>query len=240
MRLFQNETANEQRAMDRSLLSPRTITFEHTSSKALYDYWNALRRTRRAPLRSEVDPTALGPILSTMIVLERVDSEHALFRIAGTSICAAFGRELRDQNFLALWDAKSRPHVRDLIARCTAEGETAVIRLEAVVLNRRSLSGEIILLPLTDERGRFTRLIGTLAASEPLHALGRHHVVRFELCKAHLIDPRIDRALLTPGRFAQHIRPRLRLVADRLAGPSAARLDRPWSRSVRDQLKSDD
>ena len=37
-------------------------------------------------------------------ILQRFDSEHAVFRLAGTEICHLFGREFRDQNFLNLWE----------------------------------------------------------------------------------------------------------------------------------------
>ena len=60
------------------------------------------------------------------------------FRIAGTRVCAAFGRELKNERFLNLWAAASRRQVRDLLnvvanetvgvvasARGTSTAETA-------------------------------------------------------------------------------------------------------------------
>lgn len=216
------------------------IVLQRGAAKGLYDYWNALRRTRRAPLRGEVDPAALRSFLPTVVILERMAPGHAVFRLAGTAICAALGRELRDHNFHSLWLATQRGALMGLIDRALYEAEPALIQFQASALDRRGYSGELLLLPLADRNGRLTRLLGTAGLEEPLASLGSRKLVRFEARRLLHIDPARDRVRLEAGRAAGRIVPRLVLV-DPGPGPLLGpRLDQPWSRTFRAPLNADD
>ena len=72
--------------------SPQMVALSQPVSKAVYDYWNALRNGRPLPLRRDIDPARMRSFLPHIMLLERVSSEETIFRLAGTSICHAFGR----------------------------------------------------------------------------------------------------------------------------------------------------
>ncbi len=94
-------------------------------SIALFQYWNRLRHGRPAPRRTEVEPANIKSLLADTFILEKDTRGEAVFRLAGTRLCAVYGRELKGFSFPSLW------RVRDqrLIARLV--GETALPNLQA-------------------------------------------------------------------------------------------------------------
>ena len=57
-------------------------------------YWRAKRRARSMPSRRDIDPTEIGPLLSHLQLIEVVDGGiRYRYRLAGTSLVTAFGRE---------------------------------------------------------------------------------------------------------------------------------------------------
>mgnify|MGYP002386686614 CR=1 FL=1 len=73
---------------------------KHKTSQSLYGYWNEVRRGRLAPRRFDIEPSRISQILPATFILERVESERYLFRLAGTRLCEIFAREFRGTNFV--------------------------------------------------------------------------------------------------------------------------------------------
>src|SRR4051794_37663355 len=69
---------------------------KHAASRMLYAYWDGARGERAAPERSEIEPGAIRHILADTFI--QIGAHGAAeFRLAGTRLCAPFGRELRGQ-----------------------------------------------------------------------------------------------------------------------------------------------
>ncbi len=60
-------------------------------------YWDGLRGTAFAPLRSELDPLDLKSVLPRVMLVEVTHGEppRFLFRLSGTGICDVHGRDLK-------------------------------------------------------------------------------------------------------------------------------------------------
>ena len=89
------------------------------------------------------------------------------FRIAGTRICAAFGRELKNEAFLDLWARGSRGG-RCAISSTSSPSET----VGAVASARGTLDGEdstheleLLVLPLSHRGRTDARVLGRLGAA---------------------------------------------------------------------------
>jgi hypothetical protein len=128
----------------------------------LFDYWNNIRGTDVAPLRSQVKPTDLRHILSSLFLLEAVDNGRIAFRLAGTRICDLFGRDLGSTCLSDLW-----AHGNDDIER-TATGVMehaipALLNVTGYSTAGHRASFEIILLPLRCNEGRCDKLLGAIA-----------------------------------------------------------------------------
>src|SRR5581483_10967665 len=88
---------------------------KHPSTRELFEYWNKQRGRRPAPERNDIEPGAIRRVLADTFVLAFDTAKGHPFRIAGTRVCAAFGRELKGEQFVGLWDEPSRTLVRDLV-----------------------------------------------------------------------------------------------------------------------------
>jgi hypothetical protein len=136
---------------------------KHPSVRQLFDYWNERRGLRAAPERSDIEPGAIRRVLAdTFILAFDVRAGHP-FRIAGTRVCAAFGRELKSEAFLDLWRAEDRAQVRDLLTAVAHESIGVVASARATNAEGVELEFELLALPLK-QRGRTdARVLGALA-----------------------------------------------------------------------------
>jgi hypothetical protein len=136
---------------------------KHAASRDLYAYWEALRGRRAAPQRAEIEPAAIRHVLSETFIVTLDRSTGYPFRLAGTRVCALFGRELKGESFLGLWDEASRKSVRELLNLLTSETIGTVAGVTAYSTSGEALDLELLLLPLIAPRPMLARSIGVLA-----------------------------------------------------------------------------
>lgn len=136
---------------------------KHRSIRELYDYWNARRGRRPAPARSDIDPGDIRTALADTFIVRLDETAGHPFRIAGTRVCALFGRDLKHEPFLHLWSPQSRVLVRDLFDIVAQES----IGLLAGVTGVGDVGGEVDLellaLPLIHDGRSDGRVLGALA-----------------------------------------------------------------------------
>lgn len=230
-------------ADDHNDAEPRAIALTQPGSKLVFDYWNALRNGRSLPRRSEVDPAALRVLLPHVFILQRYDSEHVVFRVAGTALCAAFGRELRDHNFVTLWDRNSQPVIRDVLLQLAERAHVATVRAVGTTLDKRTVSTEAVLLPLADDWGAHTRILGLVSFGHDEAALGWRKLVRLDIAALALVDPDRDRLVLDmhASMESPSFAFRLALVSRPVSAgaPTVPTLAHPWSEHLRTALKLD-
>ena len=80
------------------------------ASVALFHYWDRLRSGRPAPQRAEIEPSDIKTLLADTFILERDTRGEAIFRLAGTRLCAMYGRELKGFLFPSLWRIDGPAH----------------------------------------------------------------------------------------------------------------------------------
>jgi hypothetical protein len=160
---------------------------KHAASRDLYAYWEERRGKRSAPERAEIDPGAIRQVLSDAFILALDGRAGHPFRIAGTRICALFGRELKGEPFIGLWAAASQPVITDLLAILDDERVGTVAGVTAQSSDGEPIELELLLLPLGATRPSLARTIGVLAplkipqwlGASPIGALtlgGRRHI----------------------------------------------------------------
>src|SRR5271167_4826162 len=146
---------------------------KHTASRELYAYWEERRGGRAAPERADIEPGAIRQALSDTFILELgAAADGHSFRLAGTRVCALFGRELKGESFIDLWDLGSRGPIADLLAISTDESVGTVAGVTAHSTTGEPLELELLLLPLGMRRPRLARTIGVLAPLKPPAWLG--------------------------------------------------------------------
>lgn len=147
------------------------------TSQQLYTYWNELRGGRLAPRRFEVEPSSIAAILPDTFILERADRLDYVFRLAGTRICEAFGREFRGRNLLDLWSTADREVVIRVLESVARDGGVGVIGLMASEPGGRTAAYEMLLLPLIHTGQSIGRVLGSLT---PLSAPSGYGVDVFD------------------------------------------------------------
>ena len=128
----------------------------------LFEYWNRIRGDDVAPLRSQVEPTDLRQILSSVFLLETCEMGRVGFRLAGTRICDLFGRDLRGVSFSDLW-AHGHDDIEHTAAGVMSHAIPALLNATGFTAAGHRACFEIILLPLRSDEGECDKLLGAIA-----------------------------------------------------------------------------
>jgi hypothetical protein len=149
------------------------------ATKDVYAYWDRCRGSRPAPDRDDIEPGAIRKVLADVFMLDLDPGYGHPFRLAGTRICAAFGRELKGAAFFPLW--RDVGPIRDLIKTLTEDVNGTVARVTGRNAEGAIVGLEMMLLPLS-HRGRMpARLLGTLAPLDMPWWLGSKPVTSLRL-----------------------------------------------------------
>jgi hypothetical protein len=170
-----------------------TVTgMKHTSTRDLYAYWDAQRGHRLAPERGDIDPGAIRHVLGdTLIIAEDRRADHPI-RLAGTRLCALFGRELKGERFVSIWSPASRQSIRELVAIVAEESVGLVAGATGTAADGVSIELELLLLPLRHRRRTQLRLIGVLAPLAVPLWLGRVPLADLALGSLRHVGPAVE------------------------------------------------
>ncbi len=149
---------------------------KQASSRELFAYWTARRGTRRAPERGEIEPSAIRRTLGDVFVLEFDRRNGHPFRLAGTRVCALFGRELKNESFLHLFGTDARASVTQLVDSVADDANGLVASLSGRTAEGWEQDLELLLLPLAHRGDTHARLIGSLAPMTAPFWLGVAHL----------------------------------------------------------------
>lgn len=184
---------------------------KNPSTRLVFDYWDTLRGERSAPERGEIEPGALRHALADTFVLEN-EPIGPVFRLAGTRLCALFGRELRGRAFTALWpDVEAQGDMRRLVQTVMDETAGAVAGLSAQTQNGASVHLELLLLPLRYRGRTHARILGALSPVLSPEWLGLDTLDSMRMISLRMIWP--DARTQRPTEAAaQDKRPKLMLL----------------------------
>jgi hypothetical protein len=162
---------------------------KHTSTRQLYDYWQRLRGSRPAPDRTEIEPADIRRILGDTFILEVTADRDHRFRLAGTRVCALYGRELKGRSFLDLWTGKDRDTMATMLAAITQDAAAAVFGVGGRADHGRDLPCEVLMLPVRQRGEGWTRVIGSFVPMEDPYWIGLHPIVSQSITSLRLIWP---------------------------------------------------
>ncbi|WP_322888968.1 MULTISPECIES: PAS domain-containing protein [unclassified Yoonia] len=189
-------------------------------------YWQSLRHSRHIPARNEIAPHMIDAALPHAFILQRVAPGVARMRVAGQRIHDLLRMDARGMPVSVLFAPDSRDRMRDLVE--TAFTQPAIVAaslLSAGQIFRPALPATIMMLPMRDERGEVSRVLGALVCD----ASPANRARRFDLVPDRTV--RIDSLAITlassqpaPAPLPEPIapqpqrpdmqRPALRLVVD--------------------------
>jgi hypothetical protein len=164
---------------------------KHSSIRELFDYWNQRRGLRAAPDRGDIEPGAIRRILADTFILTYDAGTGHPFRIAGTRVCAAFGRELKGEAFIDLWGADSRDLLREQLTIVTAESIGIVASAHSKSADGETLELELLTLPLSHRGRTDARVIGALVPAAAPYWLGTSTLGPLALKTHRFLDPKL-------------------------------------------------
>ncbi|MFN3226537.1 MAG: PAS domain-containing protein [Hyphomicrobiales bacterium] len=159
------------------------------SSKRLYQYWQDLRGDRPAPERRDIEPAAIKSLLSDVFILEHVSGVEFSYRLAGSSLCAAYCRELKSRSFRQYWNEEDLEALDTMMLAIREDAAAAVVGYHAINQRGQRAPFEMLLLPLRYGGKDYPRILGIAAPSDSDYWLGLHPVERHEITAMRLIWP---------------------------------------------------
>ncbi len=154
----------------------------------LFQYWDRLRNGRPAPKRTEIEPSDIKSLLADTFILEKDVRGEAVFRLAGTRLCATFGRELKGFAFSSLWMPKDERVVARLAHGAFLAKSVVVISFDGISRNGRSTPFELLLLPL-DGGVDHPRSLGSITPAERPYWLGADPLAECRITSLRVVDP---------------------------------------------------
>jgi hypothetical protein len=185
------------------------VSMKHGSSRQLYAYWEKQRGKRPAPDRADIDPAQIRHALGDVFILAADFVDEQRYRLAGTRLCALFGRELKGESFAASWTKASRDQMSDMLAELMSEHAGFVAGVSARNAQGDTTDLELLLLPLAHRGHARVRAIGVLAATDLPYWIGDRPITELALGTLRHIGDETGRPALrtfTSGKTGGQLR----------------------------------
>ncbi|WP_068314259.1 PAS domain-containing protein [Polycladidibacter hongkongensis] len=162
---------------------------KHGATRLLYSYWDEIRATREAPERCDIQPAAIKSVLGDTFILEYKKPAAFIYRLAGTRVCALYGRELKSRDFFDGWQDADKAKLTTMLESVTKEKAAAVLTLSAVSASGDSLPLELLLLPVNVRGQGAVRILGSLVPMQRAHWIGADPVIAQKVSSMRVLWP---------------------------------------------------
>jgi hypothetical protein len=176
---------------------------KHPSSRAFFAYWDNKRGHAQAPDRSDIEPSDIRELLGDIFVLSSNEAAGYPFRVAGTRVCALFGRDLKEASFSGLFAAEARREIEEIVSLVAQDMLPAVAGVTAATARGATTHLELLLLPFNPRAHEPISFTGLLAPmDECREALGELSFTSWRyLHREEKIIPRAVRKLALARGF---------------------------------------
>jgi hypothetical protein len=131
------------------------------NSQDLFSYWDRMRAGRRAPSREEIEPSDIRNLLADTFILDISRVHRAIsYRLAGTRLCTAYGRELKGLGFLVNWREEDAFQIAQVASRVFSDFQPYVISYTGETESGRIIEYEMLMLPLLPMEDGSARILG--------------------------------------------------------------------------------
>lgn len=143
---------------------------KHPASREFFGYWDEKRAGDAAPERGDLEPEDMRHLLGDTFVLSYDAASAYPFRVAGTRVCALFGRDLKSMSFAALFDDESRQDIEDIIGIVAEETLATIAGVTARAADGSLVHLELLLLPFSARSHTPISMTGMLVPFGPREA----------------------------------------------------------------------
>jgi hypothetical protein len=157
------------------ILARQTEEAPHPMLRQLEQHWHSLRMDGTIPARGDVDPAAIGNALPWTFVLQRVAPGVARMRVAGQQLHDILRMDPRGMPISAFFGPDDRSTLAVHLEMAFSDSAIVALPLFAPSkFMRRQVAGQILFMPLVDNQGDVSRVLGALVTNKPLGWLQRH------------------------------------------------------------------
>lgn len=137
----------------------------NTARQEIFNYWNGLRGIRPAPLRSEIDPSALRRFLPHLFIVNATIANRPTFALAGTRICELFDRELRGLDYASMWLDTEDDTPTTILNHVLFYERPALLDI-SLPYAKTDYPHDLLLMPMRSQGYRSDRVLGALVPRE--------------------------------------------------------------------------
>ena len=130
--------------------------------KALLDHWIDSRDGNSIPRKSDINPMNIHSILPEIVIMERIDQDSVVYRLAGTELAERSGFDLTGLNTLDTFPPAARKTINDAYLKAAEQPCGAYLKVAINFENDLSHDMECLYLPLSDDEGVVRYLIALL------------------------------------------------------------------------------
>ncbi|MBS0233597.1 MAG: PAS domain-containing protein [Proteobacteria bacterium] len=165
------------------------MSMKEAISLSLYSYWNALRGTRPAPKRFEIEPSRIATNLPDTFILERINPANTRFRLAGSRIVETLGMELRGKNIFDMFGVEDAITLRTRMEVITSHCAVGLFRMSADGGAVQTAMFELLIMPLIHTGDTVERFLGCIVPIDSSTWLGTVPLGNFKLTDDEVIWP---------------------------------------------------
>jgi hypothetical protein len=160
----------------------------HPGSRRLFAHWESLRAERAYPNREEFTFEPVKDLMPDMVVLERDAARGGYrFRLAGSRVCALFGKNLTSSDALAGWDAFEASILSNHFELALENFQPVLMRMRLLTDIGLTLATELIAMPIRARESNRVQLIGGLFSFRDTGELAHKSIRARELASARAI-----------------------------------------------------
>ncbi len=146
----------------------------HPTLAKIERHWQEQRLDGGIPRRRQIAPDALDDALPWSFVLHQVAPGVGRIRVAGQKLHEILRMDPRGMPLSAFFDGEDRSSLAVHLEAAFADPAIVALPLRApATILRKEINAQLLLLPLADEAGEVTRILGGLIADGPLGARNR-------------------------------------------------------------------
>lgn len=145
----------------------------HKNSRNLFNYWDRLKAGRPAPKREEIEPSDIREILGDTFILDISSGLRTIsYRLAGTRLCAAYGKELKGQGYLVPWDETDCFEVARMLTKVYRDHQPHLLGSIGKTDSGKFAEFETVFLPIQPVGDGNHRILGISTPSQTPFWLG--------------------------------------------------------------------
>lgn len=143
------------------------VPFRISKSRAIVDYWQALRAGGSVPRAENISPGTMKALLPEIFIFELPDDGSVRYRLAGTQAVKRLGFEPKGMNLLELTPTDIRPYVLGAFQLVAYHHVGGLAHFTSSSEARKDYGLELVLLPITAPDNQPARILALSTRLEP-------------------------------------------------------------------------